>query len=59
MLGQEEKPERTQTKTGINKSHEEIKMQLLKEEPVRVSLVAKCERLASRNWRPNNRRWRK
>ena len=46
VLGQE-KPERTQTKTGINKSHEEIKMQLLKEEPVRVSLVAKCERLAT------------
>ena len=46
VFGQE-KTERTQTKTGISKSHEEIKMQLLKEEPVRVSLVAKCERLES------------
>lgn len=46
VLGQE-KTERTQTKTGLSKTHEETKLRLLKEEPVLASLRARGERLAA------------
>ncbi len=42
-----EKPERTQTKTAISKTHEETQLQLLKEEPVIASLRAKSDRLTA------------
>ena len=46
VFGQE-KPERTQTKTGVSKAHEEINLLLLKDEPALASLRAKADRLAA------------
>ncbi|HEY2881897.1 MAG TPA: GumC family protein [Pirellulales bacterium] len=43
----EEKPERTQIKTAVSKPHEEVKLQLLKQEPVLAALKAKAENLKS------------
>ncbi|HEY2826128.1 MAG TPA: GNVR domain-containing protein [Pirellulales bacterium] len=40
-----EEPQRTQTKTGPSKSYEELKVQLLKDEPVLAALRAKADQL--------------
>jgi uncharacterized protein involved in exopolysaccharide biosynthesis len=42
-----EQPERTQTKTGPSKPYEEVKLQLLKEQPVLAALKAKHDQLAT------------
>jgi uncharacterized protein involved in exopolysaccharide biosynthesis len=41
----EENTERTQTRTALSKPHEEVKLQLLREEPLLASLEAKDKRL--------------
>lgn len=40
-----QEPQRTQTKTGPSKPYEEIKVQLLKDEPILAALKAKTDRL--------------
>ena len=40
-----EQSQRTQTKTGVSKPHEELNLQLLKQEPVLAALQARTDRL--------------